>query len=169
MPLISTLGLPSVYFLIALLPKKFFRNIATCFGEKKKQKKKKNQRLNGMNASRNYPKLLKDKCWISQAYYFLMGKFLGDRERRKSISLNIYFIAFFTFFLFIFHCLLSSWCYLPRPCYFQGLFLHKDSNKTLVTKILHLNYLNSNNGLNLSCLKSELITCWQRDGCRLYK
>lgn len=62
-------------FWLSFCLRNFSRKIAACFGEKKKEKKKKNQRLNGINASRNYLKLLKDKCWISQASYFLMGQF----------------------------------------------------------------------------------------------
>lgn len=74
----SPLGLPSVYLLIALLPKEFFqKHYSLLWGKEKAppQKKKKNQRLNWITTSRNYPKPLKDKCWISQASYFLMGQF----------------------------------------------------------------------------------------------
>ena len=67
-----------VFWLLFCL-RNFSRNITACFGENKKhphqKKKKKNQRLNWITTSRNYPKPLKDKCWISQASYFLMGQF----------------------------------------------------------------------------------------------
>lgn len=68
------LGLTSVYLLIVLLPKEFFQKNCSLLWGKEKEKKK-NQRLNGINASRNYLKFLKDKRWISQASYFLMGQF----------------------------------------------------------------------------------------------